>query len=470
MKFEDVWMLLPEHTVGFGDLEIADGKIASIDLKPTVAGAARPGPGARLVLPGLVNCHGHTAMTLVRGLGGGLPLQRWLNEAIFPVEAKMTPADVAAGMAWGAMEMLAGGTTAVADMYDFPGEGGRVFAEIGMKARVCRVGLSFVPGRLQDCIDFTRSFNAASIRNSRSSIFNSQISDSRSSIFNSQISNSRCSIGGSQLPINDSQSTIDNCKIAIPPVVADLCIHSEYLTDEQFCRDLAAANRELKRPLHVHVSETRKEHEECIARHGMTPIAYLAQTGLLDFGGYAAHCVWCTDEDFAIMREKNVTLVHNPSSNMKLGSGFARVPAAIAAGVNVALGTDGCASNDNLDLFEEMHLASLVHKGLAQDPTVLSAWEVIDMATKNGAKALGLADSGELKVGNAADLCVVDLDKPHLTPALDLANLVVHSMHASDVVLTMVDGEILYERGQFMTLNQERVEFDFRCAVRRLFA
>ena len=414
MKLEDVWMLLPEHTVGFGDLEVAEGRIAAIDLKPGAGGASRPGPHARLVLPGLVNCHGHTAMTLVRGLGGGLPLQRWLNEAIFPVEAKMTPEDIAAGMAWGAMEMLAGGTTAVADMYDFPGEGGRVLGEIGMKARVCRVGLSFVPGRLQDCIDFTRNFNSSA------------------------------------------------------RIQADLCIHSEYLTDEKFCRDLAAANRELRRPLHVHVSETRKEHEECVARHGMTPTAYLAKTGILDFGGYAAHCVWCTDDDYAIMREKNVTLVHNPSSNMKLGSGFARIPAAIAAGVNVALGTDGCASNDNLDLFEEMHLASLVHKGLAQDPTVLSAWDVIDMATKNGAKALGLADSGELKVGNAADLCVVDLGKPHLTPALDLANLVVHSMHASDVVMTLVDGNVLYDRGQWLTLNQERAEFDFRCAVRRL--
>jgi len=428
MKLENVWMLLPGHTVGFGDLEVADGKIAAIDLREP---AGKPGVvGERLVLPGLVNCHGHTAMTLVRGLGGGLPLQRWLEEAIFPVEAKMTPEDIAAGVAWGAMEMLAGGTTAVADMYDFPGEGGRVFAELGLKARICRVGLSFVPGRIGDCIAFTRTWKDLLAT-----------FDIRHSTFGS---------GPSER------------------VKADLCIHSEYLTDEPFCRALAEANRELKRPLHVHVSETLKEHEACLARHGMTPIAYLASTGLLDFGGYAAHCVYCTDDDFRIMREKNVTLVHNPSSNMKLGSGFARIPAAIAAGVNVALGTDGCASNDNLDLFEEMHLASLVHKGLAKDPTVLPAWDVIDMATKNGAMALGLADAGELRVGAAADLCVVGLKKPHLTPALDLPNLVVHSMHASDVVMTMVDGNVLYEDGQWLTLNAERAEFDFRCAVRRI--
>ena len=385
-------MLLPERRVARGDLVI-DGKcIAEIrerDCEPD-----------KLVMPGLVNCHGHTAMTLLRGHGGGLPLQRWLEEAIFPVEAKMTPEDVHAGAVWGIMEMLAGGTTCVADMYDFPGEMGRALSESGMKGRVCRVGLSFVPGRLEDCINFTSSFNSPTL----------SLPHSPTSVF------------------------------------ADICIHSEYLTDEKFCRALAEANRELKRPLHVHVSETRKEHEECIARHGKTPIAYLADTGILDFGGYAAHCVWCTDDDFRIMAEKGVSLVHNPTSNMKLGSGFARVPRAMELGVNVALGTDGCASNDNLDMFEEMHIASLIHKGLACDPTVLSAWDVIEMATKNGAKALGLKNTGEIAVGKAADLCVVDMTRTHLTPALDIPNLVVNSMGASDVTMTIVDGYVAYDK------------------------
>ena len=391
---ENCWMILPGHKVGSGDLEIAGERISNITLR----NQATEKSNNRLVLPGLVNCHGHTAMTLVRGLGGGLPLQRWLEEAIFPVEAKMRPEDVYAGTAWGVREMLAGGTTSVADMYDFPGDCARAFAEGGMKARVCRVGLGFVPGRLNDCIEFTRSFN-------------SSLAPHPSSL-----------------------------------VSADLCLHSEYLTDEAFCRGLAEANKELKRPLHVHVSETEKEHNECIARHGKTPIAYLAETGLLDHGGYAAHCVWCTDDDFRIMAEKGVSLIHNPTSNMKLGSGFARVPRAMELGVNVALGTDGCASNDNLDLFEEMHIASLIHKGLAKDPTVLSAWDVVDMATVNGAKALGLSDTGEIAVGKKADLCVVDLDKPHLTPCLDIPNLVVNSMHASDVAETWVDGKRVYKK------------------------
>ena len=408
---ENCWMILPGHKVGYGDLEIEGERISNITLR----NQATEKSNNRLVLPGLVNCHGHTAMTLVRGLGGGLPLQRWLEEAIFPVEAKMRPEDVYAGTAWGVREMLAGGTTSVADMYDFPGDCARAFAEGGMKARVCRVGLGFVPGRLNDCIEFTRSFNS-------------------------------------------SLATLPSSLVS-----ADLCIHSEYLTDEAFCRGLAEANKELKRPLHVHVSETEKEHNECIARHGKTPIAYLAETGLLDHGGYAAHCVWCTDDDFRIMAEKGVSLIHNPTSNMKLGSGFARVPRAMELGVNVALGTDGCASNDNLDLFEEMHIASLIHKGLSKDPTVLSAWDVVDMATVNGAKALGLSDTGEIAVGKKADLCVVDLDKPHLTPCLDIPNLVVNSMHASDVAETWVDGKRVYKK------SKAGVEVDLPTATRTEF-
>ena len=386
-------MILPGHTVGYGDIEIKGETIARVELREPLTTV----DCNRLVLPGLINCHGHTAMTLVRGLGSGLPLQRWLEEAIFPVEAKMTPEDVYAGNVWGIREMLAGGTTAVADMYDFPAEMAKALDEIGMKGRVCRVGLNFVPGRLEDCIEFTRAFNVSRLKSN---------------------------------------------------VLADLCIHSEYLTDEAFCRGIAEANKELKRPLHVHVSETEKEHRECLARHGKTPIAYLASTGILDHGGYAAHCVWCTDDDFRIMAEKGVSLIHNPTSNMKLGSGFARIARAMELGVNVALGTDGCASNDNLDMFEEMHIASLIHKGLAKDPTVLSAWDVIDMATKNGAKALGMDDTGEIAVGKKADLCVVDLDRPHLTPCLDIPNLVVSSMHASDVVMTIVDGRVVYEKSK----------------------
>ena len=156
MKFENCHLVLPERKIGFGDVMVADGKIAAIELRDAPAFYN----GGKLLMPGLVNCHGHTAMTLVRGLGGGLPLQRWLEEAIFPVEAKMIAEDIRAGVVWGAMEMLAGGTVAVADMYDFPQAGGEAFAEIGMKANICRVGLNFVPGRLGECVEFVHNWRA----------------------------------------------------------------------------------------------------------------------------------------------------------------------------------------------------------------------------------------------------------------------------------------------------------------------
>ena len=388
MKLENVWMLLPGRKVGFGTIETEGDAISSVSLR-------EPGKSDRLVLPGLVNCHCHAPMTLLRGVGGGLPLKRWLEEAIFPLEAKLTDEDVHAGALWGAMEMLAGGTTTVADMYEWNYQ--HAFLEAGMRARVTTVGRLGAPGRLAECIERTRSWNERMRDEARGDVY------------------------------------------------MDICVHSEYLTDEHFCRELAAATRELGRRLHVHVSETRREHEECVARHGKTPIAYLADTGLLDRGGYAAHCVWCTDDDFRIMAERDVSLVHNPTSNMKLGSGFARIVRAMELGVNVALGTDGTASNDNLDMFEEMHLASLIHKGIANDPTVLSPWDVVEMATKNGAKALGRGDIGEIAVGRKADFCIVDLDRPHLLPAHDLANLVVHSMHSGDVVQTVVGGRTVYD-------------------------
>lgn len=394
-------MLLPGRETAHGDIVVDDasGEIAAVAVGRFRAAAdAEIDLAGRLAMPGLVNCHCHAPMTLVRGLGGGLPLQRWLEEAIFPVEAKMTDEDVHAGAVWGAMEMLAGGTTCVADMYERNYQ--RAFLEVGMRARVCIPGLSIVPGRLEKCISGTREWNKW---------------------------------------MRD---------VVKGDVCMDVCIHSEYLTDEPFCRGLAAANRELGRRLHFHVSETKREHEECIARHGRTPIRYLADTGLLDHGGYAAHCVWCTDDDFRIMAEKGISLVHNPTSNMKLGSGFARVVRARELGVNVALGTDGTASNDNLDMFEEMHLASLIHKGMAHDPTLLSPWDVIEMATVNGAKALGRDDIGEIAVGKKADLCIVGLDRLHLQPTLDLPNLVVHSMHASDVDMTIVGGNVAYDRSR----------------------
>ena len=416
-------ILLPDHSLVEGSVGTSGHDIVCVGAAPDcdMAWDETVDLNGGVLMPGLVNAHGHSAMTLLRGLGAGLPLKRWLEEAIFPVEAKLTHEDVKAGMTWAVMEMLASGTTLVADMYDFGDASIEALRETGFKANVCRVGLDFPdspgmpPGRLEDCISFVRDFRDPSGR-----------------------------------------------------IVADFCLHSEYLTREPFVRAIAEANADFRRPVHLHVSETEQEHRECVARHGVTPTAYFANAGLLDHGGYLAHCVHATEDDFRIMREKGASIVHNPTSNLKLGSGVARIPAALAQGVNVALGTDGCASNDNLDMFEEMHLAYVLHKGVMRDPEVMPAGAVLDMATSCGARALGRDDVGEIAVGKRADFCVVSLDAPHMQPAIDLPELLVASAGGGDVVMTVVDGEILYDHGEYPTIDAGRAKFDFLRSVRRL--
>ena len=386
----------------------------------------------KLIIPGLVNAHGHAAMTLLRGVGSGLPLQRWLNEAIFPIEAKMKPEDIVAGTRWAVMEMLAGGTTLCSDMYDFPWDAAKVYEEAGMKVNTGRILLCFDPEmkaedceRLTECEQFMKDFEG---RGSEG------------------LKPGACGL-----------------------VKADVALHSEYLTTENTVRALAEMAKRYDCVVQLHVSETKSEHIECMERHkGLTPVAYLKKCGILDKKTYMAHCVWVTDEDLEIMKETGATLVHNPTSNMKLGSGFAPVAKALEKGVNVALGTDGCASNNNLNMFEEMHLAALLQKGLHSDPTLVTVDQVIDMATVNGAKALGRPDTGELKEGMRADLAVIDLKRPHLEPAVDIPALLVYSVQASDVVMTMVDGKILYDNGAYLTIDAEKAWTDYEASVTRL--
>ena len=200
----------------------------------------------------------------------------------------------------------------------------------------------------------------------------------------------------------------------------------------------------------------------------MTPAEWMNRAGVFDVPCQAAHCVWVSESDRKLMREKGVAVVHNPSSNMKLGSGFAPIPQMVAEGISVALGTDGAASNNTLNMVKELHLASIIHNGRHGDATLLPAAEVITMATRNGALAQGRGDTGELSVGKKADIIAVALDRPHLTPCIDTAGLVAYSMQGSDVVMTMVDGRILYENGEYLTLDKEKIIYEANAAVARL--
>ena len=405
----------------------------------------------RLLMPGLVNAHGHSAMTLIRGAGSGLPLDRWLNEAIFPLEDKMTPEDISVGTTWACMEMLASGTTQIADMYDYPFSAALAYARSGIKANLCRVGLCFdkelEPGdwpRTAECINFINVLEGKADINPEAL---------------------------RELPETEETMALPaelRKAVAAGRVKGDFSLHSEYLTTDKFVKAISEANSVMHKRVNIHVSETEKEHMECVLRHDKTPIEYFRDMGILDQPVYAAHCVWVTDNDLSIMAEKGVTLVHNPTSNLKLGNGHARIPEAIAAGVNVALGTDGVASNNNLNMFEEMHLAALVAKGAEKDPTALSDAQILDMATVNGAKALGRPDTGILKEGFKADIIAVDMTGVHMVPALDPVALLIYSAQASDVRMTMVDGEILYEDGEFFTIDAEKTKEALLNASERL--
>ncbi|MBR6351692.1 MAG: amidohydrolase [Firmicutes bacterium] len=387
-----------------------------------------------IVLPALVNAHGHASMTLLRGAGTGLPLQRWLNEAIFPVEAKLTPDDIRVGTNTAMLEMLASGTVLFSEMYDFPYADAEAVAAAGMKTNISRVGLCFSP-------DFDEKTD---VRFNEASEFVSVMRGDTP-----ENAEAAREVGTLSRTLRDA--------VADGRIVPEFCLHSEYLTTEPYVRAVAHRAKELGVPVNIHVSETKKEHEECLQRHGLTPIAYLKECLVFGSPTYAAHCVWVTDEDLKIMKECGVSLVHNPSSNMKLGSGIAPVVKALSTGVNVALGTDGTASNNNLNMFEELHLAALLAAGSACDPAAISTAQLMDMATLNGAKAMGRTDTGVLAPGMKADICAVSAAAPHMHPNADTLGLLCYSAQASDVCMTMADGKILYENGIYTTLDKEKI-------------
>ena len=364
-------------------------------------------------------------MTLMRGIGSGLPLQDWLFKAIFPIEDKLVREDIAAASRFALIEMIAGGTTSFSDMYFFPEETVWAVEEAGIKANL---------NRCVQCFDENQTVEQ-----------NTQIPQS--------------------VELFEKYHNAENGRIRI-----DFSIHAEYTCKPHIVRAYSELCKAHGGRMHIHLSETQREVDECIARYGKSPVAWFEELGTLDSPTAAAHCVAVSDEDIAILKRHGVNAIHNPTSNLKLGSGFAPVRKLMDAGINLALGTDGAASNNNLDMFEEMHLADIMPCGYRHDPTEVSSAEVLDMATVNGARLQGRSDTGVLAVGKKADIIALDLDKPHLYPNFDTPALLTCAAHSSDVVLTMVDGKILYENGEYKTLDREKVFYEARAAVKRLYA
>ena len=367
----------------------------------------------QVLMPGLINCHTHVPMTLMRGYGGGCDLQHWLQEYIFPAEAKLDERAVAAGTALGLAEMIATGTTCIVDMYMKTGTIAQQVMDAGLSANLSCGGLyfgdpkDFSPDKCTDC------------RNQE------------------ELMHQWHGAGDGQ-------------------ILVDASIHGEYTSSAplwQWTADFAQKN---KLGMHVHISETKLEHEQSLQRHGKTPLAILDQYGVWERGGTAAHCVWVSDEDMDLMARKHVTAVHNPVSNLKLGSGVARVPKMLETGVNVALGTDGVSSNNNADLFEEIKLAAMLHKGVSRDPMVVTAHQALEMATVNAARALG-RNTGVVAPGKVADLILVDFNRPNLIPCHDVEENLVFAARGSDVSMNMARGKIIYEKGAFLTLDLEKI-------------
>ena len=245
--------------------------------------------------------------------------------------------------------------------------------------------------------------------------------------------------------------------------------HAIYTCTDNYLKFCGEEAKRLNTVLHIHLSETQKEFDDCMAKNGVTPTKHLENLGVLSPKTIAAHGVYLTDDDIEILKKYSVTIVNNPTSNLKLGSGICDTSKLIKSNVNVALGTDGASSNNNLNMFEELHIASLICCGEKREANLLDTFEYLKMATVNGAKALGFEKCGVIKAGNAADIIMLDLDKPHLYPIHDVFSLLVYSAQGSDVCMTISGGEIIYENGEYKTIDIERTKFEVERICNKLF-
>ncbi|MDR2132258.1 MAG: amidohydrolase [Clostridiales Family XIII bacterium] len=403
---------------------VAGDRIAYIGEKAPAEDFGEVYDGAgRLLMPAFFNAHAHSPMTLLRGYGENLKLQDWLTTRIFPFEDKLTGEDVYAGTLLAIAESLRFGIVSTTDMYYFCEDMLRAFIESGAKVNVSRGITCFTDAELADLEGFKEAKR----------------------LF----------------------ETYDGA--AEGRVKVEMSLHAEYTSNPKIAAGLAEYANAAGAGMHVHVSETKTEHDECAARRGgKTPVAYLSSLGFFETRTTAAHCVHVTEDDMDTLARKGVTVASCPISNMKLSSGVCDVPRLLEKGVNVAIGTDGVASNNSLNFIEEMKFFALSNKLARRDPTLVSPAETIRAATASGAKSQGRTDCGAIRVGAKADLIVLDLSLPNMRPVHELANNVVYSASGSDVRLTMADGKVLYKDGVYTTIDLEKALFAADKATERI--
>ena len=359
----------------------------------------------KVVMPGLINTHTHVAMALLRGISDDVPLMEWLEQHIWPIEGKMSYQEVYDGARLGILEMLMGGTTTFVDMYPYEEAIAEAAESAGIRAVVSPCPMDF---RMEH---FENDWRQVKKR-----------------------------FSGSRL------------------VTMWMGPHAVYTLSGEHLQRSISLSKELGVGSHVHLAETQTEQDNCMAQHGMSPTEYLEKEGMFSTKTLAAHCVVMSDHDIEILARHGVSVAHNPQSNMKLASGIAPVRKMLDAGINVAIGTDGASSNNDLDMWEEMRTASLLQKVATMDPCAIPAYTALQMATVNGAKAIGREGKlGVLATGAFADILLVDIEKAHLYPHTNLISELVYSTHASDVDTVIVNGKIVVRNRKCLSMNAAEV-------------
>lgn len=348
-----------------------------------------------VIMPGFKDAHTHSAMTFLRSYADDLPLLEWLNQQVFPMEAKLTAEDIYHLSKLGILEYLTSGITANFDMYLTPDTIAQASEECGFRT-VMVGGLNNFSQSMESLEEWYQKYN-------------------------------------------DPEQL----------VTFQFGFHAEYTNSLENLEQLSELIHKYEAPISVHSSESASEVEGCIKRYGKTPTKLFHELGLLDFGGAHFHCIHMTDEDLDLLKEKGIYVVTNPASNMKLASGIARIEDMMEREIPVAIGTDGPASNNCLDMFREMFLVTGLAKIKAMDASALDGEEVLRMATVNGAHAMGLRDADVLAEGKFADLIMIDLHQPNMQPLNNIAKNIVYSGSKQNVKMTMINGRILYEDGQF---------------------
>lgn len=421
---KDIQAVLPrdgQDMVCQTDIYLQDDRIAGIGEEPKGFCEERVIDGkGRLVIPGLINAHTHSYMAIMRNVADDLTFEDWLFGHIEPIEDKLEPEDAYWGACLAILEMMKSGTTCFSDMQMHIHQTSRAVSESGMRAVISR-GLVGSGNNEAGQVRLKEAY--------------------------------------------EEQEAWKDC----PRLTFFLGPHAPYSCDEDFQKIVAQEAARNHMGVHIHLSESVNEVENIRKQYGVSPIALAQRAGLFEGPAAAAHCVHVDDEDMDILRKCQVSVITNPASNMKLGNGFAPVPDMLAKGINVCIGTDGAASNNALNMFHEMNLLALIHKGNRQKADCVSAREIFRMATIQGAKALGMEkETGSIQVGKKADLAVLNLNTPSMMPGNDLLAGLCYSANGSEVELVIIDGKITMENGKVLTMDEERVYAEVSRICRKL--